>query len=77
MSIGKPKLNERGFDCCGKPQGCTNMNAGCAYLNHPYKRMIRKMLGEAQECGCPQCDPSTRVVSECLVQGESSKRKEP
>ena len=30
-----------GHNCCGKPQGCTNMNDGCAYLKHPYKRFVR------------------------------------
>lgn len=34
-------LAERGYSCCGKPKGCTNMNAGCAYLEHPYKRWVR------------------------------------
>ena len=28
-------------NCCGKPQGCTNMNPGCAYLQHPYKKWVR------------------------------------
>jgi len=39
--IGNPALNARGFNCCGKPQGCTNQNPGCAYLRHPYKRWVR------------------------------------
>lgn len=41
LYLGKPALNERGYNCCGKPRGCTNMNAGCAYLQHPYKRWVR------------------------------------
>jgi hypothetical protein len=24
-----------------EPQGCTNANPGCAYLQHPYKRWAR------------------------------------
>ena len=39
--FGNPKLNQLGHNCCGKPQGCTNQNPGCAYLQHPYKRWIR------------------------------------
>jgi hypothetical protein len=34
-------LSKHGYNCCGKPKGCTNMNPGCAHLNHPYKRFIR------------------------------------
>lgn len=30
--IGRPELAARGHNCCGKPQGCTNLNPGCAYL---------------------------------------------
>lgn len=36
-------LNDRGFNCCGKPQGCTNMNPGCAYLQHPFKKWVREV----------------------------------
>lgn len=39
LRIGNPKLNALGFNCCGKPKGCTNQNSGCAYLQHPYKRV--------------------------------------
>lgn len=41
LLIGKAALADRGYNCCGKPQGCTNMNPGCAYLQHPYKRWVR------------------------------------
>ena len=41
FTFGKRKLNELGHNCCGKPQGCTNMNPGCAYLQHPYKQFVR------------------------------------
>jgi hypothetical protein len=39
--IGRPALTARGYDCCGKPQGCTNQNPRCAYLQHPFKRFVR------------------------------------
>jgi hypothetical protein len=35
-------LSEHGYSCCGKPKGCTNMNPGCAHLNHPYKQWVRE-----------------------------------
>lgn len=41
LQIGKPALSKHGYNCCGKPKGCTNMNPGCAHLNHPYKRWVR------------------------------------
>lgn len=42
FEMGKPKVNAiPGSNCCGKPQGCTNMNPGCAYLQHPYKKWVR------------------------------------
>lgn len=39
--IGRPELDNRGYNCCGKPHGCTNLNPACAYLQHPYKRWVR------------------------------------
>lgn len=42
--MGKPVLSKPGYDCCGKPQGCSNMNPGCAYLEHPYKRWAREQM---------------------------------
>jgi hypothetical protein len=34
-------LSKHGYNCCGKPKGCTNMNPGCAHLQHPYKQWVR------------------------------------
>lgn len=41
LTMCKPSLVARGYDCCGKPKGCTNTNERCAYLNHPYKLWVR------------------------------------
>lgn len=51
LLIGKQALADRGYNCCGKPKGCTNMNPGCAYLQHPYKSWVRGeiTLTELQE----------------------------
>ena len=34
-------LSKHGYNCCGKPKGCTNMNPDCAHLQHPYKQWVR------------------------------------
>lgn len=39
--FGKRVLVERGINCCGKPQGCTRMEDGCVYLEHPFKKALR------------------------------------
>lgn len=58
LLIGKVALVGRSHNgCCGKPQGCTNMNPGCAYLQHPYKRWARGEISLA--------DLTEKTVSVC------------
>lgn len=40
FEYGNPRVNAAGFQCCGKPVGCTSQAEGCAYLHHPWKRAI-------------------------------------
>jgi hypothetical protein len=40
FEFGNPKVNDAGFNCCGKPRGCTMTHEGCAYLQHPWKRAM-------------------------------------
>lgn len=36
------------YNCCGKPQGCTNINPECAFLQHPYKKWVREQLAKKE-----------------------------
>lgn len=58
--FGLRALNARGYNCCGKPQGCTNQNPGCAYLRHPYKRWVRGEITLAELQGTPAADAHTQ-----------------
>lgn len=38
FEFGNPKVNKVSSHCCGKPVGCTIIDARCVYLHHPWKR---------------------------------------
>lgn len=53
-----------GADCCGKPVGCTNANANCLYLRHPWKRAL--LFGDTDvRCQCKALSDTPSVWRQC------------
>jgi hypothetical protein len=46
-----------GTQCCGKPQGCTNMSDQCVLKNHPWKRWHRETFGPAAQADGSRDEP--------------------